>query len=149
MKINQLNFTQNFCWKNVSQQVAKYSQTHLFTKTIKAHVNAKQTPDSNMESLILIQFRVTLSNFVFGLPAGFFLPVVLVQHFDYFPLQSFNNSTGIQSQDLFVYHVSKFSYCVTILLNLLVNIMRMFDTQSFLVYCRWLLNTLYTVIHKL
>ena len=46
MKINQLNFTWNFCKKNVGQQIPKHSQTQLFTKMIKVHVNAKQTPDS-------------------------------------------------------------------------------------------------------
>ena len=38
----------------------------------------------------LMSFRVTLSHVAFGMPAGFFLPVGILQDFDYFPLQSFN-----------------------------------------------------------
>ena len=60
-------------------------------------------------------------------------------------------STGIKSQQVFnfKYHGNKFSLRATILLNLSVNIMRMFITKSFIIYYRWVLNTLYTVIHKL
>ena len=51
---------------------------------------------------LLISFRVILSHVVFGLAEGFFLPVGLVQYFDYFPLQSFNwylvTKTGVQFQ---------------------------------------------------
>ena len=60
-------------------------------------------------------------------------------------------STNIQSHKVlnFKYHGKTFSLHPTILLNLLVNVMCIFVTQLFLVYCRWLFNTLYTVIHKL
>ena len=38
-----------------------------------------------------------------------------------------------------------FSLRATVSFNLLVNIMRMFNTWSFLAYCRWSLHTQYTV----
>ena len=44
---------------------------------------------------LLLSLRVTLSHVVFGLPAGLVLSVDFVQGFGYFPLQSFNSSTGI------------------------------------------------------
>ena len=66
-------------------------------------------------------------------------------------------STGILSKEVFSFKdditaddVNKFlNALATILLNLSVDIMRMLVTLSFLVYCSWSPNTLYTVVHKL
>ena len=82
--------------------------------------------------------------------SGFFLPG-LVYDTEYFPLQGLLVSTGIYiSKEVFKSNISrKFSYCATILLNLLVKIMHMLVTYSFLVCCRWSQSKLYTVVHKL
>ena len=79
------------------------------------------------------------SNFIpaGGLRSGFFLPVILVHDTEYFPLQGLSR-LSIQIS----YHVN---FCDVLPFYL----MRMFFNLSFLVCCRWSLNTLYTVVHKL
>ena len=62
MKTNQLNFPWNYYQKNVSQQVDKHFQTHLFTKMIKVYVNTKQNPDSITESPIFSVYRESVHN---------------------------------------------------------------------------------------
>ena len=87
-------------------------------------------------SLILILFRVTLTHIVSCLPVRFF------QHFDNFFLQSFNwylvakrrcitnvtVNTKKQNNSCCIHFNNKFSLCAAILLNLSVNLIRMFLT---------------------
>ena len=56
----------------------------------KYFVNDCSIAASSSFTWLLISFRVTSSHVVFGLSAGFFLQVGLVQDVEYFPLQSFN-----------------------------------------------------------
>ena len=83
---------------------------------------------------ILISLRATLRHVVFGLPAGFFLPVGLVQDFDYFLSRASTGSLrvvarGVQFQisrlQIFIlyYHFTQFvgkTQCVTYIIRYLV-----------------------------
>ena len=59
---------------------------HYFVVFHKVSSNSRSVP-AETTLWLLISFRVTLSHFVFGLPAVFFLPVGFAQDFDYFPLR--------------------------------------------------------------
>ena len=118
--------------------------------------------------LLVFIFKVNFSTSLIGASSNFITAVDIVQSYTqgFFCQQVLSMilitflskaSTGILSKEVFNFKdditaddVNKFlNALATILLNLSVDIMRMLVTQSFLVYCSWSPNTLYTVVHKL